>query len=131
MDAKKTTKMRVLFLESRCKHGMFFVPLGKDIVEAIDAVDANFIAATLCPVSAGGKSKKLALEQLRVLLCIDSPHLLRRLAANELKSRTMQMTEDGRLSEVTREGARRVLRDLPQVRGMAYLVGEEDGAGWK
>lgn len=104
---------------------MFYAPLGRDVVEAIDAVDSRFITATVCPVIAGDKTK---LAKLRALLCIDSPRMARRLAAQQFKSRTAQTAEDEAMSEVTRDCARLVLRDLPQVRGMAYLVGEEDGA---
>lgn len=52
MHAKKTFEMRTCFIESRWRYGLVFAPMAKEIVDAFDAVDARFIAATIFPVRA-------------------------------------------------------------------------------
>ena len=127
MDVKRAVEFRKTFLESRWRYGMYLAPLGKNVTEAIDALDARFIAQTVCPVFATDKEK---LAKLRALLHIDSPRLARCVAAHQFKSRTAETVADESLPPVTRERARRVLKDLPMVPGFEEQVGKKDESAW-
>lgn len=101
--------------------------MGRKVVEAIDAVDVSFIAATLCPVDAADKRKLLKAAGFPVHR---PPRLTRCVTAHQFKARTTQTAENEALPAVTRKRAKIVLFDFPNVQVFSNLFGEEGDVPW-
>lgn len=80
MSARKAVEGWSTFIESMWRYGCFLVPMRRDVMNVIVAVDARFISNTVCSVAVGGKGK---LGRMKALQGLDAPRMERCVASQK------------------------------------------------